>query len=286
MKRTTMIAPSLPGAEAAAPISLARGTRGPRRITLRKKKSLLVASFLSVSVILQPEVAPSAEATTKKISYYSALSSSSVRGLGPLPVGAAGSRASTISGSYAGYEASALVPFDASGYALFGRGSRDLITSAATPAADNQVVVFGSPPVGGAAVAGRFLGEASAFSLSVRPILADDLAVRERTFVGQVLGPGRAKVWFAYAKSGAPPHQKSCPPSSVVPQRCSLAQALSLASPGGIVELATLGVAGVYRGNWRVLTGGTSASHPLTIEAARPGVKTGAERQRWGHNGL
>jgi hypothetical protein len=42
-------------------------------------------------------------------------------------------------------------------------------------------------------------------------------------------------VLFAFAAGGAPATQTSCPASSVVPARCSLALALSLAGPGDTV---------------------------------------------------
>lgn len=117
------------------------------------------------------------------------------------------------------------------------------------------------------------LREGSAFQVLARPFVVDNLGAPGRAIVSPVPAPGTANVWFAYATSGAPGDQESCPPSSVLSQRCSLARALSLAGPGGIVELATPGGAGVYRGNWRVLTAGTSASGPLTVEPASPGPR-------------
>ena len=117
------------------------------------------------------------------------------------------------------------------------------------------------------------LRERSAFQVLARPFVVDNLGAPDPVVGSGVPATGNANLWFAYATSGAPGNQKSCPANAVVSQRCSLAQALSLAGPGDIVELATPGGAGVYRGNWRVLTGGTSASDPLTVEPAIPGLR-------------
>lgn len=77
---------------------------------------------------------------------------------------------------------------------------------------------------------------------------------------------------FAYASGGAAPAQGDCPATSHISGQCSLALALSLSRPGDDVELATPGNAAPYVGNWSVLTPGTSAQGPVTIEPSGPGV--------------
>jgi len=115
----------------------------------------------------------------------------------------------------------------------------------------------------------RMTGSLSASLATVASLLA--LTVTTQTVV--VPSASAATVLFAFAAGGAPASQTSCPASSVVPERCSLALALSLAGPGDTVELATPGGGGVYRGNWRVSTESTSAARPVTIEPASPGTR-------------
>ncbi|HUC15057.1 MAG TPA: choice-of-anchor Q domain-containing protein [Acidimicrobiales bacterium] len=79
-----------------------------------------------------------------------------------------------------------------------------------------------------------------------------------------------ATTWYAYA-AGAARLPVSCPKTSVPSKRCTLAEALADASAGAIVELATPGSKGHYRGNWAIDTGGTFVAQPLTIKAA-PGI--------------
>jgi uncharacterized repeat protein (TIGR01451 family) len=49
---------------------------------------------------------------------------------------------------------------------------------------------------------------------------------------------------------------------------CRLATALADVAPGGTIDLVTPGTAGHYLGNWTVGTAGTTASAPVTIQAA------------------
>ena len=72
---------------------------------------------------------------------------------------------------------------------------------------------------------------------------------------------------YAYAKGGAS-SPTSCPQTTTTSQQCTLTEALSLATPGSTVALATPGAAGHYVGNWTVGTKGTSAAAPLTIGSA------------------
>jgi predicted outer membrane repeat protein len=81
---------------------------------------------------------------------------------------------------------------------------------------------------------------------------------------GAVQGGGAL---FAYA-SATTSELTGCPETSTTSQECTLAEALSLVTPGGTVYLAT---AGNYFGNWAVATSGTSSSAPVTMEPA-PGV--------------
>lgn len=64
-----------------------------------------------------------------------------------------------------------------------------------------------------------------------------------------------------------------CARTAAITSRCTLSQALTLARPGSQVDLATPGQAGAYVGNWKVVTGGTSSSRPITIGPA-PSVKS------------
>ena len=75
---------------------------------------------------------------------------------------------------------------------------------------------------------------------------------------------------YAYASGGAT-SPTNCPETATVTDQCTLAQALSLASAGGLLYLATGGASGHYIGNWGVNVPRTSASAPVTIEPA-PGV--------------
>jgi hypothetical protein len=115
----------------------------------------------------------------------------------------------------------------------------------------------------------RMTGSQSAWLATVASLLV--LTVTTQTVM--VPSASAATVLFAFAAGGAPASQTSCPASSVVPERCSLALALSLAGPGDTVELATPGGGGVYPGNWRVSTENTSAARPVTIEPASSGTR-------------
>ncbi len=75
---------------------------------------------------------------------------------------------------------------------------------------------------------------------------------------------------YAYA-AGTASSPTSCPRTAIRPEKCTLAEALSLAAAGGTVALATPGKAGHYVGNWSVATSATSPSAPLTVKPA-PGV--------------
>jgi hypothetical protein len=72
---------------------------------------------------------------------------------------------------------------------------------------------------------------------------------------------------YAYAKGGAS-SPTTCPPTTTASDQCTLAEALSLATAGSTVTLATSGTAGHYVGNWAVATKGTSAATPIAIEPA------------------
>jgi len=58
---------------------------------------------------------------------------------------------------------------------------------------------------------------------------------------------------------------------STAADACDLATALGDVAPGGTIELVTPGATAHYVGNWTVATTGTSATAPVTIEAA-PGL--------------
>jgi hypothetical protein len=75
---------------------------------------------------------------------------------------------------------------------------------------------------------------------------------------------------YAYAGGGAT-SPASCPRTSTTSGQCTLAEALSRASAGSTVALATPGGSGHYVGNWAIRTSGSSSSAPLTIEPA-PGI--------------
>jgi predicted outer membrane repeat protein len=79
-------------------------------------------------------------------------------------------------------------------------------------------------------------------------------------------------VLYAYA-AGAAVSPTSCPQDTTgtPANECSLAQALSLATPGSTINLATPGGTAHYVGNWTISTSGTTATTPVTIEPA-PGL--------------
>jgi predicted outer membrane repeat protein len=66
---------------------------------------------------------------------------------------------------------------------------------------------------------------------------------------------------------------------------CSLGQALDQAAAGDTIVLDTDGNAGVYVGNWRVSTPGTSPAKPLTIRAAPPADDRSGEPTLSGNDG-
>jgi hypothetical protein len=84
--------------------------------------------------------------------------------------------------------------------------------------------------------------------------------------------PASASVttWFAYAR-GEARSPTSCPETGTASRQCTLNEALSKATAGSSVDLASSGQAGVYVGNWTVSTPGTTSSAPLTIRPA-PGT--------------
>src|SRR5689334_10912208 len=85
---------------------------------------------------------------------------------------------------------------------------------------------------------------------------------------GAVPVAAAAAVLYAYAGGTGSP--AGCPQdtTSTPSNECSLGQALSVASPGDTIDLATPGGTAHYVGNWSVGTSGTSAAAPVTIEAA------------------
>jgi Bacterial Ig domain/MBG domain (YGX type) len=74
--------------------------------------------------------------------------------------------------------------------------------------------------------------------------------------------------WYAYAGGEVTTGASACSQTATQADQCTLAEALSLATAGGTVYLATAGSSALYIGNWDVTTPGTSASAPLTIEPA------------------
>jgi MBG domain (YGX type)/Bacterial Ig domain len=75
---------------------------------------------------------------------------------------------------------------------------------------------------------------------------------------------------YAYA-AGTATSPTNCASTTTAADECTLAQALSLATAGDTVYLATPGTNGHYVGTWSVHPTGTSAGAPLTLEPA-PGV--------------
>ncbi len=84
--------------------------------------------------------------------------------------------------------------------------------------------------------------------------------------------PASGTAWYAYANGSATGTPSSCPQTATTSLQCTLAEALAAAVAGDTVYLASPGGTGTgdadYVGNWTVATAGTSASTPLTIEAA------------------
>ncbi len=76
-----------------------------------------------------------------------------------------------------------------------------------------------------------------------------------------------ATTWYAYAHGGAR-SPASCPQTANASEQCTLSQALSKATAGSSVDLASSAQAGVYVGNWTVSTPGTTSSAPLSIRPA------------------
>jgi hypothetical protein len=88
----------------------------------------------------------------------------------------------------------------------------------------------------------------------------------------EVAGPASpasasAATWYAYA-NGEARSPTSCPETSNASEQCTLSEALSKASAGSSIDLASSGRAGVYVGNWTVSTPGTTSSAPLLIRPA------------------
>jgi hypothetical protein len=81
--------------------------------------------------------------------------------------------------------------------------------------------------------------------------------------------PASASVttWYAYAHGGAK-SPTSCPETGNASEQCTLSEALSKATAGSSVDLASSGQAGVYVGNWTVSTPGTTSSAPLVVRPA------------------
>jgi hypothetical protein len=86
--------------------------------------------------------------------------------------------------------------------------------------------------------------------------------------------PGPA-VLYAYAGGTAASTVTSCPQDTASPlnpaAECSLAEALTLASPGATIALATPGGTAHYVGNWTVTTNFAADTAPVTIQPA-PGL--------------
>lgn len=78
------------------------------------------------------------------------------------------------------------------------------------------------------------------------------------------------KVLYAYAGASSAPLQ-SCLLTPAAAKRCTLAEALSLASAGSTVALASGARTALYAGNWTINTAHTSEAAPITIRPA-PGV--------------
>jgi len=76
-----------------------------------------------------------------------------------------------------------------------------------------------------------------------------------------------ATTWYVYA-TATTSGLTSCPQTAAAAQQCTLAEGLSLASPGDTVALATAGTTAHYVGNWLLPTLGTSALLPVSIAPA------------------
>ncbi len=81
--------------------------------------------------------------------------------------------------------------------------------------------------------------------------------------------PASASVttWYAYVH-GEARSPTSCPETGNVTEQCALDEALSKATAGSRVDLASSGQGGVYVGNWTVSTPGTTSLAPLFIRPA------------------
>ena len=88
----------------------------------------------------------------------------------------------------------------------------------------------------------------------------------------EVAGPAprasaSATTWYAYVH-GEARSPTSCPETANASEECTLGEALSKATAGSSVDLASSGQSGVYVGNWTVSTPGTTSSAPLFIRPA------------------
>src|SRR5579863_7203365 len=87
----------------------------------------------------------------------------------------------------------------------------------------------------------------------------------------EVAGPASqasasATTWYAYAH-GEARSPTGCPQTGNATEECTLGEALSKATAGSSVDLASSAQGGVYVGNWTVSTPGTTSSAPLFIRA-------------------